>query len=57
MYWVIWVVDFYKWVSDFNICICKMIFINYKYLYVVDFLKLLLYIDYKMLYIYVYWVN
>lgn len=36
---------------------CKMIFINHKHLHVADFLKPSLYIDHKMSYIYVYWVN
>lgn len=56
-YWVIWVVDLYKWVSDSNTRTCKMIFINHKHLHVADFLKPSLYIDHKMSYIYVYWVN
>lgn len=34
-----------------------MIFINHKHLHVADFLKPSLYIDHKMSYIYVYWVN
>lgn len=54
---VIWVVDLYKWVSDSNTRTCKMIFINHKHLHVADFLKPSLYIDHKMSYIYVYWVN